>query len=67
MPVEIFIVLLFLGMVLMLGFGYLIMSAARNSFMSAKLHGANDRATMLGERYMLQAAMARRSMARQNE
>lgn len=64
---EIFILLLFLGLTLLLCFGYIIMHTVRANYVSANLTGANNRALMMGEKYMMQAAMARSQVFQQNK
>lgn len=64
---EVFIVILFLTVILLLGFGYIVMNAARNSLATSQLSGEGRRSQAMAERYMLQASMARSSMARQNK
>lgn len=64
---EVFIVILFLSVILLLGFGYIVMNAARNSLATSQLSGEGRRSQAMAERYMLQASLAQSSIARQNK
>ena len=53
-------------MFLMLCLGYLVMSRVMDRFASVRFSGANAKAVMLAERYMVQAALAKTRLARRN-
>ena len=46
-------------MFLMLGLGYLVIGRVTERFSTVRFSGANSRAVMLAERYMVQAALAK--------
>lgn len=54
------------AMFLMLGFGYLVLGRVTERFSSLRLSGANSRAVMLAERYMVQASLAKTELGRRN-
>jgi len=53
-------------MFLMLGLGYLVIARVTERFSSVRLSGANSRAVMLAERYMVQATLAKTELGRRN-
>lgn len=53
-------------MFLMLGLGYLVIGRVTERFSTVRLSGANSRAVMLAERYMVQAALAKTELGRRN-
>mgnify|MGYP001574166885 CR=1 FL=1 len=53
-------------MFLLLGLGYLVLGRVTERFSSVRLSGANSRAVMLAERYMLQAELAKTELGRRN-
>jgi len=53
-------------MFLMLGLGYMVLGRVTERFSSARFSGANSRAVMLAERYMVVAALAKTELGRRN-
>ena len=53
-------------MFLLLGLGYLVIGRVTGRFSTVRLSGANSRAVMLAERYMVQATLAKTELGRRN-